>query len=218
MWLQIYIINLLINLLSDPFSSTKPITQKSQYPEKHWTLVKTCPLSIDRWVSITYRNIQKFIKIGSNCFPLVGCIRKNLGTSWFPFLHLNHLSFPYLPIQPLTNILVIFIPALIKCHVNKKKKKRDKCWTDWSQSTWILPIRNSMWITTNTLLAKCWKWNAMLDWAVNVTPDIFLLQNTQVKFNHVHHEEGWSKVRFVSQAINDLPLNLCTWQVLILGI
>jgi len=132
--LQIYIT--LTYILSDPLSSSKPITQKSQFPEKHWTIAKKCPLNIEIWVSVTYRNIHKFIKIGSNRFPLVGCIRKNLGTSWFPFLHLNHLSFPSLPIQPMTNILVIFIPALITFHVNKKKKKnRDKCTLTFQYST-----------------------------------------------------------------------------------
>lgn len=49
----------------------------------------------------------------------------------------------------------------------------------------------------------------------------YLLAAKKAKFNHVHYQEGWLKVGYVSQAMNDLPLNLPSWThlvVLILGI
>jgi len=131
---------------------------------------------------VTYRNILKFIKIGSNCFPLVWCARNNLGTSCFPFLHLNHFSFPYFSIQPVTNNGIIFIPAPVKFQMKKTistilSNIRFQNLTMTTQNKSLLPIRNSVWITSNTLFTECWKSNTVFNWVVNITSDVFLLQN-----------------------------------------
>lgn len=65
-------------------------------------------------ILVTYSNILKFIKIGCDCFPLVRCTRKDVGTLCF---YLLHLSLPYLPVQPITDYWIIFIPTETTCMV-----------------------------------------------------------------------------------------------------
>lgn len=77
--------------------------------------------------------------------------------------------------------------------------------------TRVLPKRNSMWITTNTLLTECGKLNAMFERVVNVTSDIFLLQNIYQIYSLCTLPKGIIEVRYVSQAVNDLPPTLPTW-------
>lgn len=56
-----------------------------------------------------------------------------------------------------------------------------------------LPIWNSMRITPDAFLAKCWKVDTMFYWVVYKVPNIFLLQfETIISIKH-HIEEGTQK-------------------------
>lgn len=128
----------------------------------------------------------------------------------------------------MTNNGVIFIPALIKCQMNKTTSRlkstksfliwHSKFWPWYSESKSILPIRNSLWITSNALFTECWKLNTMFDWVVNITSDIFLLQNiTQIW--SLHH---WYNRKRDNQSKTMFPLPrgicACTWWVLVFGV